>query len=47
MDGDDAGRKASFTLAKRAYNQGFEVFMVQASHGTDSNNVLFSKKRTI
>lgn len=30
MDDDDAGRKAGFNLAKRAYSQGFEVFMMQA-----------------
>ncbi|UNF37815.1 toprim domain-containing protein [Bartonella krasnovii] len=27
MDGDDAGRKAGFTLAARAYSQGFEVII--------------------
>ncbi len=42
MDGDDAGRKAGFTLAARAYNHGFEVFMMQAPKGTDFNNVLLS-----
>ncbi|WP_375665959.1 MULTISPECIES: toprim domain-containing protein [unclassified Bartonella] len=42
MDGDDAGRKAGFTLAARAYRQGFEVFMMQAPKGTDFNNVLLS-----
>ncbi|WP_375702907.1 toprim domain-containing protein [Bartonella sp. AA131HXZ] len=42
MDGDDAGRKAGFTLAARAYSQGFEVFMMQAPKGTDFNNVLLS-----
>ncbi|WP_338023071.1 toprim domain-containing protein [Bartonella taylorii] len=46
-DGDNAGRKAGFILSKRAYNQGFEVFMMQAPHGTDFNNVLLSKKRAI
>ncbi|WP_375615312.1 toprim domain-containing protein [Bartonella sp. AC10YNML] len=42
MDGDDAGRKAGFTLAARAYSHGFEVFMMQAPKGTDFNNVLLS-----
>ncbi len=42
MDGDDAGRKAGFNLAARAYSQGFEVFMMQAPKGTDFNNVLLS-----
>ncbi|WP_273791589.1 toprim domain-containing protein, partial [Bartonella sp. CM31XJBT] len=42
MDGDDAGRKAGFTLAARAYRQGFEVFIMQAPKGTDFNNVLLS-----
>ncbi len=42
MDGDDAGRKAGLTLAKRAYSQGFEVFIMQAPKGTDFNNVLLS-----
>ncbi|WP_039762748.1 toprim domain-containing protein, partial [Bartonella queenslandensis] len=26
MDGDEVGRKAGFTLAARAYRQGFEIF---------------------
>uniref|UniRef100_UPI00235F4399 toprim domain-containing protein n=1 Tax=Bartonella sp. MM73XJBT TaxID=3019095 RepID=UPI00235F4399 len=47
MDGDDAGRKAGFTLAKRAYSQGFEVFIMQAPKGTDFNNVLLSQKREL
>ncbi|WP_208000044.1 DUF7146 domain-containing protein [Bartonella saheliensis] len=47
MDGDDAGRKAGFTLAKRAYSQGFEVFMMQAPKGMDFNNVLLSQKREL
>ncbi|WP_175869561.1 DUF7146 domain-containing protein [Bartonella gabonensis] len=44
MDGDDAGRKAGFTLAKRAYSQGFEVFIMQAPKGMDFNNVLLSQR---
>ncbi|WP_144756147.1 DUF7146 domain-containing protein [Bartonella saheliensis] len=47
MDGDDAGRKAGFNLAKRAYSQGFEVFMMQAPKGMDFNNVLLSQKREL
>ncbi|UNF46210.1 toprim domain-containing protein [Bartonella krasnovii] len=47
MDGDDAGRKAGFSLAKRAYRQGFEVFMMQAPKGMDFNNVLLSQKRKL
>ncbi|WP_019220820.1 DUF7146 domain-containing protein [Bartonella senegalensis] len=47
IDGDDAGRKAGFTLAKRAYNQGFEVFIMQAPKGMDFNNVLLSQKRKL
>ncbi|WP_375702276.1 toprim domain-containing protein [Bartonella sp. AA89HNZF] len=43
MDGDDAGRKAGFTLAARAYRQGFEVFMMQAPYGLDFNDVLIRK----
>ncbi|MET3560911.1 hypothetical protein ABID39_001627, partial [Bartonella japonica] len=43
MDGDDAGRKAGFTLAKRAYNQGFEVFIMQAPYGLDFNDFLILK----
>ncbi|CDO46992.1 virulence-associated protein E [Bartonella henselae] len=40
MDDDDAGRKAGFNLAKRAYSQGFEVFMMQAPKRTDFNDLL-------
>ncbi|MET3590566.1 DNA primase [Bartonella silvatica] len=47
MDGDDAGRKAGFTLAAHAYSYGFEVFMMQAPKGTDLNNVLLSRGRKI
>ncbi|WP_208433250.1 DUF7146 domain-containing protein [Bartonella taylorii] len=47
MDGDDAGRKAGFSLAKRAYSQGFEVFIMQAPKGADFNNVLLSQKREL
>ncbi|WP_375693565.1 toprim domain-containing protein, partial [Bartonella sp. AP11XZML] len=43
MDGDEAGRKAGFTLAARAYSQGFEVFMMQAPYGLDFNDVLIRK----
>ncbi|WP_375705272.1 toprim domain-containing protein, partial [Bartonella sp. AA86SXKL] len=43
MDGDDAGRKAGFTLAARAYRQGFEVFIMQAPYGLDFNDVLILK----
>ncbi|WP_273791577.1 toprim domain-containing protein, partial [Bartonella sp. CM31XJBT] len=43
MDGDDAGRKAGFTLAARAYRQGFEVFIMQAPYGLDFNHVLILK----
>ncbi|WP_254493910.1 hypothetical protein [Bartonella sp. B1099] len=32
---DDAGRKAGFNLAARAYRQDFEVFIMQAPKGTD------------
>ncbi|GAA4668471.1 DUF7146 domain-containing protein [Bartonella pachyuromydis] len=41
MDGDDAGRKAGFTLAARAYSQGFEVFMMQAPNSLDFNDFLY------
>ncbi|GAA4656579.1 hypothetical protein GCM10023261_18070 [Bartonella jaculi] len=47
MDGDDAGRKAGFTLATRAHKQSFDVFMMQAPKGTDFNNVLLSQKREL
>ncbi|WP_175869224.1 DUF7146 domain-containing protein [Bartonella gabonensis] len=47
MDGDDAGRKAGFTLAARAYRKGFEVFIMQAPKGMDFNNVLLSQKREL
>ncbi|WP_246790014.1 DUF7146 domain-containing protein [Bartonella taylorii] len=47
MDGDDAGRKAGFSLAKLAYSQGFEVFIMQAPKGADFNNVLLSQKREL
>ncbi len=47
MDGDDAGRKAGFNLAARAYSHGFEVFMMQAPKGTDFNNVLLSQKKEL
>ncbi|WP_345119678.1 DUF7146 domain-containing protein, partial [Bartonella pachyuromydis] len=47
MDGDDAGRKAGFILAARAYSQGFEVFIMQAPKGMDFNNVLLSQKRKL
>ncbi|WP_254492856.1 toprim domain-containing protein [Bartonella sp. B1099] len=47
MDGDDAGRKAGFTLENRAYRQGFEVFIMQAPKGIDFNNVLLSRERKI
>ncbi|WP_375678745.1 MULTISPECIES: toprim domain-containing protein, partial [unclassified Bartonella] len=43
MDGDEAGRKAGFTLAAHAYRQGFEVFMMQAPYGLDFNDVLILK----
>ncbi len=43
MVGDDAGRKAGFTLAKRAYSQDFEVFIMQAPYGLDFNDVLILK----
>ncbi len=43
MDGNDAGRKAGFTLAARAYRQGFEVFIMQAPYGLDFNDVLILK----
>ncbi|WP_375704355.1 toprim domain-containing protein [Bartonella sp. AD328YNZD] len=43
MDGDDAGRKAGFTLAARAYRQGFKVFIMQAPYGLDFNDVLILK----
>ncbi|WP_375640228.1 toprim domain-containing protein [Bartonella sp. MM55XZML] len=43
MDGDDAGRKAGFNLAARAYRQGFEVFIMQAPYGLDFNDVLILK----
>ncbi|UNF29776.1 toprim domain-containing protein [Bartonella krasnovii] len=43
MDGDDAGRKAGFTLAARAYRQGFEVFMMQAPNALDFNDFLILK----
>ncbi|WP_425276992.1 DUF7146 domain-containing protein [Bartonella tribocorum] len=43
MDGDEAGRKAGFTLAARAYRQGFEVFIMQAPYGLDFNDVLILK----
>ncbi|WP_345097266.1 toprim domain-containing protein, partial [Bartonella acomydis] len=43
MDGDDAGRKAGFILAKRAYSQGFEVFMMQAPNALDFNDFLILK----
>ncbi|MET3560777.1 hypothetical protein ABID39_001488 [Bartonella japonica] len=43
MDGDDAGRKAGFTLAARAYRQGFEVFIMQAPYGLDFNDFLILK----
>ncbi|EJF87632.1 hypothetical protein ME1_01001 [Bartonella vinsonii subsp. arupensis OK-94-513] len=47
MDGDDAGRKAGFSLAARAYSQGFKVFMMQAPEGADYNDSLvnFKEKR--
>uniref|UniRef100_UPI0035CF3C0C DUF7146 domain-containing protein n=1 Tax=Bartonella sp. TT110JLCBS TaxID=3243578 RepID=UPI0035CF3C0C len=41
MDGDDAGRKAGFTLAARAYSQGFEVFIMQAPNALDFNDFLY------
>ncbi|VEJ45440.1 Uncharacterised protein [Bartonella vinsonii] len=44
MDGDEAGHKAGFTLAARAYSQGFKVFMIQAHHGSDFNHFLFNFK---
>ncbi|WP_354187614.1 DUF7146 domain-containing protein, partial [Bartonella japonica] len=47
MDGDDAGRKAGFTLAKRAYSQGFEVFIMQAPKGTDFNDLLHFQRVVI
>ncbi|WP_208442162.1 DUF7146 domain-containing protein [Bartonella raoultii] len=47
MDGDDAGRKAGFNLAKRAYSQGFEVFIMQAPNTLDFNDLLLSKERKI
>lgn len=43
MDGDDAGRKAGFTLAAHAYRQGFEIFIMQAPYGLDLNDVLILK----
>ncbi|WP_273721963.1 MULTISPECIES: toprim domain-containing protein [unclassified Bartonella] len=43
MDGDDAGRKAGFTLAARAYSQGFEVFIMQAPNALDFNDFLILK----
>ncbi len=43
MDGDDAGRKAGFTLAARAYSHGFEVFIMQAPYGLDFNDFLILK----
>ncbi|WP_254473277.1 toprim domain-containing protein [Bartonella sp. B1098] len=47
MDGDDAGRKAGFTLANRAYSQGFEVFIMQAPKGTDFNDFLYYSRYVI
>ncbi|WP_254492200.1 toprim domain-containing protein [Bartonella sp. B1099] len=44
---DDAGRKADFTLAKRAYSQGFEVFIMQAPKGTDFNDFLYHSRYVI
>ncbi|WP_208442456.1 DUF7146 domain-containing protein [Bartonella raoultii] len=44
MDGDDAGCKAGFTLAKRAYSQGFEVFIMQAPNTLDFNDFLSFQK---
>ncbi|PIT67947.1 DUF7146 domain-containing protein [Bartonella tribocorum] len=43
MDGDEAGHKAGFNLAARAYRQGFEVFIMQAPYGLDFNDVLILK----
>ncbi len=43
MDGDEAGRKAGFNLAARAYRQGFKVFIMQAPYGLDFNDVLILK----
>ncbi|WP_375614869.1 toprim domain-containing protein, partial [Bartonella sp. AC535YNZD] len=47
MDGDEAGRKAGFNLATRAYKQGFDVSLMQAPKGMDFNNVLLSQKREL
>ncbi|MCZ2203319.1 DUF7146 domain-containing protein [Bartonella sp. A05] len=44
MDGDTAGRKAGFTLAARAHQQGFSVFMMEAPQGQDFNDVLLSQR---
>ncbi|WP_345117845.1 toprim domain-containing protein, partial [Bartonella jaculi] len=44
MDGDDAGRKAGFTLATRAHKQSFEVFMMQAPNALDFNDFLSFQK---
>ncbi|WP_273755848.1 hypothetical protein [Bartonella sp. MM73XJBT.G] len=38
---DDAGCKAGFTLAARAYSQGFEVFIMQAPNTLDFNDFLY------
>jgi len=44
MDGDPAGRKAGFSLAERAYQHGFDVFIMEAPQGQDFNDVLLSRK---
>ncbi|GAA5105668.1 toprim domain-containing protein [Bartonella jaculi] len=47
MDGDEAGCKAGFTLATRAYKHGFDVSMMQAPKGRDFNDFLYSQRRAI